>query len=60
MAGKVAPKFETLLYEKRDPIAYITLNRPDKLNEANDQIAEDVNDGLSEFNANDDCTWRLS
>jgi len=49
-----APKFETLLYETKGPIAYITLNRPDKLNAANDQMVEEINDALFEFDADDD------
>src|SRR5437667_312754 len=32
------PKFETVLYEKKGPICYITLNRPEKLNAATDQL----------------------
>ena len=45
------PKFETVLYEKKGPICYITLNRPEKLNAATDQLVEDVNDALFEFDA---------
>jgi enoyl-CoA hydratase/carnithine racemase len=46
-----APTFETVLYEKKGPICHITLNRPQKLNAANDQLVEDVNDALFEFDA---------
>ena len=28
------PKFQTVLYDKKGPICYITLNRPEKLNAA--------------------------
>jgi enoyl-CoA hydratase/carnithine racemase len=45
------PKFETVLFETKGPIAYITLNRPEKLNAASDQLVEDVNDALFEFDA---------
>ena len=45
------PKFETVLYEKRGPICSIVLNRPQKLNAATDQLVEDVNDALFEFDA---------
>jgi enoyl-CoA hydratase/carnithine racemase len=47
------PKFETVLYDTRGPICYITLNRPDKLNAANDRMVEDVNDALFEFDADE-------
>jgi enoyl-CoA hydratase/carnithine racemase len=45
------PKFETVLYEKKGPLCSIVLNRPQKLNAANDQLVEDVNDALFEFDA---------
>jgi len=48
------PKFETVLYETKGPICNIILNRPQKLNAANDQLVEDVNDALFEFDADDD------
>ena len=48
------PKFETVLYEKKGPICYITLNRPEKLNAATDQLVEEVNDALFEFDADPD------
>ena len=49
-----SPKFETVLYDKKGPICYITLNRPEKLNAATDQLVEDVNDALFEFDADPD------
>jgi enoyl-CoA hydratase/carnithine racemase len=30
--------YETIIYEKRGPIAYVTLNRPDKLNALSDDL----------------------
>ncbi len=48
------PKFETVLYERRGPICLITLNRPEKLNAATDQLVEEVNDALFEFDADTD------
>jgi enoyl-CoA hydratase/carnithine racemase len=45
------PKFETVLYETAGAICRITLNRPEKLNAANDQLVEEVNDALFEFDA---------
>src|SRR5205814_4532178 len=53
-AGKeptMPPKFETVLYETKGPICSIILNRPQKLNAATDQLVEDVNDALFEFDA---------
>jgi len=49
-----SPKFQTVLYDKKGPICYITLNRPEKLNAATDQLVEDVNDALFEFDADPD------
>jgi enoyl-CoA hydratase/carnithine racemase len=45
------PKFETVRYETKGPICHIILNRPEKLNAANDRLVEDVNDALFEFDA---------
>jgi len=44
-------KFETVRYEKKGAVCHIILNRPEKLNAANDQLVEDVNDALFEFDA---------
>ena len=48
------PTFETVLYETKGPLCYITLNRPEKLNAATDQLVEDVNDALFEFDADEE------
>jgi len=40
------PAFETVLYETKGPICHITLNRPEKLDAAHDQLVEEVNDAL--------------
>ncbi|HLY60425.1 MAG TPA: enoyl-CoA hydratase-related protein [Terriglobia bacterium] len=34
--------FETLIYEKRDGIAYVTLNRPEKLNALNQKVMQEL------------------
>jgi enoyl-CoA hydratase/carnithine racemase len=50
-SGDGVPTFETVLYERKGAVCHITLNRPDKLNAANDQLVEEVNDALFEFDA---------
>jgi enoyl-CoA hydratase len=42
--------FETLNYEKRDGIAYVTLNRPESLNVYNIQMRDDLNEILKAIN----------
>src|SRR5439155_27359172 len=44
-------KFGTVRYEKKGAVCHIILNRPEKLNAANDRLVEDVNDALFEFDA---------
>src|SRR5438552_14642987 len=46
-----ATKFETVRYEPKGAICHIVLNRPEKLNAANDQLVEEVNDAFFEFDA---------
>ncbi len=41
MAGSVVD-FETILYEKRAPVAFVTLNRPEKLNALSQQLQAEV------------------
>ena len=36
--------FENLLYEKRDGIAYVTINRPDKLNVLNQKVMQELHE----------------
>ena len=43
--------YETVRYETRGPVCHIILNRPAKLNAATDQLVEEVNDALFEFDA---------
>ncbi|MBT3628247.1 MAG: enoyl-CoA hydratase/isomerase family protein, partial [Rhodospirillaceae bacterium] len=46
--------FETILYEAGDGIAYITLNRPKKLNAMNAQCIAEMRAALAEIRADDD------
>ena len=34
--------YQTILFEVRDGVAFVTINRPDKLNALNDQVVEDL------------------
>ena len=45
---------ETILYEKRGPIAYVTLNRPDKLNALSDDLQLEVREVLEDAGWEDD------
>jgi enoyl-CoA hydratase/carnithine racemase len=42
--------FETILIEKRDQIGIITLNRPQKFNTFNSQMAEELDTALRQLN----------
>ncbi|MDM7999432.1 MAG: enoyl-CoA hydratase/isomerase family protein [Dehalococcoidia bacterium] len=41
-AGQVAGGFQTLLYEKRESVAYVTLNRPEALNVYNVKMRDEL------------------
>lgn len=45
------PDYETILYERRGKIAYVTLNRPQILNAYNDKMAEELLDAWFQFDA---------
>jgi len=36
--------FDNLLYEKRNGIAYVTINRPDKLNALNQKVMQELHE----------------
>ena len=48
--------YQEILYEKKGPIAYLTLNRPDKLNAMNVTMLEDIADAVEEFES-DQSAW---
>ena len=52
---KVITEYETMMYKRRDKIAYIMLNRPQALNAVNDQFEEDLHAALLEFDLDEEA-----
>ena len=48
-------EYETMTYERRGKVGYITLNRPQALNAVNDQFEEDIAEALLEFDMDEDA-----
>ena len=46
--------FDTILYERNGPLAWITLNRPDKLNAINGVMLDELNRALDHAEADDE------
>jgi enoyl-CoA hydratase len=46
--------FKTLIYEKKDSIAYVTLNRPEALNAYNAQMRDDLYEVLGAIRDDDE------
>lgn len=46
--------YENIVYEKKGPIAYVTLNRPDKLNALSEDLQLEVRDALEDAGWGDD------
>ena len=49
------PQSNTVLYEKKDRVAYITLNRPEVLNAMNTELSTALRERLVEFRDDDDA-----
>ncbi len=45
---------ETVLYEKRENIVIMTLNRPDSLNAINRQLRQELSEAITQFDQEED------
>ncbi len=50
----MSPEYETILYEKKDKVAVITLNRPERMNAINVQMNADLKNSLKEAKEDSD------
>jgi enoyl-CoA hydratase/carnithine racemase len=50
----VWPEYETLLYEERDGVAWVTMNRPDRLNAFNSLMQRELHDCWRKLRRHDD------
>ncbi len=48
----------TIIYEKKGPVAYVTLNRPEKLNAMNDTLHLELSDVWADFR--DDASLQVA
>ena len=51
--------YQTLLFESRDGIAFVTVNRPDKLNALNDQVMAELADAVERITTTPDVRGAL-
>jgi enoyl-CoA hydratase len=47
-------RYETVIYEKKDNIGILTLNRPEKLNAVNSQLAKEIEEVIDEVENDDE------
>lgn len=47
--------YQTILYERKDKIVYITLNRPEILNAVNDKMMHELVDAVHQFDADEEA-----
>ena len=52
--GEAAMDYEFILVEKEEGVAFLTLNRPEKLNAMNRQLNRELQDAVKTMNADDD------
>ena len=50
----MSPDFETVIYEKKDNIVVITLNRPEKYNALNLQLNQELKNSLKQAKEDND------
>src|SRR5690606_7740878 len=53
-----APTYDTILYERREHIATIVFNRPERLNAINAQMAREIRDAVERAEGDDDV-WTI-
>ncbi len=47
--------YRTVIFERRDPIAILTINRPDVLNAIDEETASEILEAVAQFDAEADC-----